>query len=52
MPARTPFAVGDGSGFASLTLLAKEPSMLRGPRAMLGLLVACAVVAWAMVLLV
>ena len=52
MPARTTFAVGDQSGFASLTLLAKEPSMFRDPRAMLGLLVVCAMVAWAMVLLV
>ena len=35
-----------------MTLLAKEPSMFRDPRAMLGLLVVCAMVAWAMVLLV
>ena len=39
-------------GVASLILLAKEPSMFRDPRAMLGLLVVCAMVAWAMVLLV
>jgi hypothetical protein len=36
--------------FSSLILFAKEPSMLRGPRAMLGLLVVGAAVAW-MVLL-